>query len=27
KELLERGFSEPTIETLFELLGVEGSYA
>ena len=26
KELLERGFSEPTIETLFALLGVEGSY-
>ena len=26
KELLERGFSAPTIETLFDLLGVEGSY-
>ncbi len=26
KELLERGFSEPTIETLFDLLSVEGSY-
>jgi histidyl-tRNA synthetase len=26
KELLERGFSEPTIETLFELLTVAGSY-
>jgi histidyl-tRNA synthetase len=26
KELLERGFSEPTIETLFALLTVEGSY-
>ncbi|MDB5270158.1 MAG: histidine--tRNA ligase [Hymenobacter sp.] len=26
KELLERGFSEGTIETLFALLGVEGSY-
>ncbi|GAB2716844.1 histidine--tRNA ligase [Hymenobacter frigidus] len=26
KELLERGFSEPTIETLFALLGVEGDY-
>ena len=27
KELLEKGFSEPTIDTLFELLTVEGSYA
>ena len=26
KELLERGFSDPTIETLFALLSVEGSY-
>ena len=26
KELLERGFSEPTIDTLFALLTVEGSY-
>lgn len=26
KELLERGFSEPTIETLFTLLSVEGTY-
>jgi len=26
KELLEKGFSEPTIDTLFELLGVAGSY-
>ncbi|GAA3980908.1 histidine--tRNA ligase [Hymenobacter antarcticus] len=26
KELLERGFSAPIIETLFELLGVEGDY-
>ena len=26
KELLERGFSEPTIETLFALLSVEGTY-
>ena len=26
KELLERGFSAPTIETLFELLGVAGDY-
>jgi histidyl-tRNA synthetase len=26
KELLERGFSEPTIETLFALLTVEGTY-
>ena len=26
KELLERGFSEPVIETLFALLTVEGSY-
>ena len=26
KELLEHGFSEPTIETLFALLTVEGSY-
>ncbi len=26
KELLEKGFSEPTIDTLFELLGVSGSY-
>jgi histidyl-tRNA synthetase len=26
KELLERGFSEPIIETLFALLSVEGSY-
>ncbi|MDQ2772433.1 MAG: histidine--tRNA ligase [Bacteroidota bacterium] len=26
KELLERGFSEPVIETLFDLLSVEGSY-
>ncbi|GAB3578377.1 histidine--tRNA ligase [Hymenobacter daeguensis] len=26
KELLERGFSEGTIDTLFALLGVEGSY-
>jgi histidyl-tRNA synthetase len=27
KELLEKGFSEPTIDTLFELLEVKGSYA
>ncbi|MVN74993.1 histidine--tRNA ligase [Hymenobacter sp. HMF4947] len=27
KELLEKGFTEPTIDTLFALLGVEGSYA
>ena len=27
KELLEKGFSEPTIDTLFALLGVEGDYA
>ncbi|TVT38349.1 histidine--tRNA ligase [Hymenobacter setariae] len=26
KELLEKGFSEPTIDTLFELLNVAGSY-
>ena len=26
KELLEKGFSEPTIETLFALLGVDGDY-
>jgi histidyl-tRNA synthetase len=26
KELLEKGFSEPTIDTLFELLSVAGSY-
>ena len=26
KELLEKGFSEPTIDTLFALLGVDGSY-
>jgi histidyl-tRNA synthetase len=27
KELLEKGFSAPTIDTLFALLGVEGDYA
>jgi histidyl-tRNA synthetase len=27
KELLEKGFSAPTIDTLFELLAVEGDYA
>ncbi len=27
KELLEKGFSEPTITILFDLLGVEGDYA
>ena len=27
KELLEKGFSEPTIDTLFALLGVAGDYA
>ena len=26
KELLEKGFSEPTIDTLFALLGVDGDY-
>ena len=26
KELLEKGFSEPTIDTLFALLGVEGTF-